>query len=101
MKMIAITKKQKIIIDFIKFYVDTYGYSPSFQEIADGIGLKSLATVHKHIGNLVKRGKLKMSPHSSRSIEIVEEVLMGPRFSFWTPERLWDNVDNVFWVREK
>jgi SOS-response transcriptional repressor LexA len=99
--MTAITQKQSVILNFIKSFVEEKGYSPTFQEIADGIGLKSLATVHKHIGNLVKKGKLKRDYNTSRSLEIVEDVPMGPRFSFWTPERLWDNVDNCFWVKEK
>lgn len=100
-EMIAITKKQSGILNFIESFVEEKGYSPTFQEIADGIGLKSLATVHKHIGNLVMKGKLKRDPNSSRSLEIVEEIPMGPRFSFYSPERLWDNVDNCFWVKEK
>ena len=32
------------------------GYSPSFEEIGEGLELNSLATVHKHITNLEKKG---------------------------------------------
>ena len=47
------------------------GYSPSFEEIARGMGLKSLATVHKHITNLEKKGLLDRVHNRSRSIDVV------------------------------
>ena len=50
----AVTRRQKEILDFLESFVTRNGYSPSFEEIARGMGLKSLATVHKHITNLEK-----------------------------------------------
>ena len=47
------------------------GYSPSFEEIARGMGLKSLATVHKHITNLEKKGLLDRVHNRSRSIDVL------------------------------
>ncbi len=47
------------------------GYSPSFEEIARGMGLKSLATVHKHITNLEKKGLLNRVHNHSRSIDVL------------------------------
>ena len=47
------------------------GYSPSFEEIARGMGLKSLATVHKHITNLEKKGMLDRVHNRSRSIDVL------------------------------
>ena len=52
----AVTRRQKEILDFLGTFVSRNGYSPSFEEIARGMGLKSLATVHKHITNLEKKG---------------------------------------------
>jgi repressor LexA len=46
------------------------GYSPSFEEIARGMSLKSLATVHKHITNLEKKGMLDRVHNRSRSIDL-------------------------------
>ena len=47
------------------------GYSPSFEEIARGMGLKSLATVHKHVTNLEKKGLLDRVHNRSRSIDVL------------------------------
>jgi DNA-binding NarL/FixJ family response regulator len=51
----ALTRRQKQVYDFISGFVDKHGYSPSFEEIAEGLGLSSLATVHKHITNLEQK----------------------------------------------
>ncbi len=67
----AITKRQREVYDFISQFVQDKGYCPSFQEIGDGTGLSSLATVHKHIANLEKKGLLKRDYNRSRSIDVL------------------------------
>ena len=67
----AVTRRQKEILDFLESFVTRNGYSPSFEEIARGMGLKSLATVHKHITNLEKKGMLDRVHNRSRSIDVV------------------------------
>ena len=67
----AVTRRQKEILDFLESFVARNGYSPSFEEIARGMGLKSLATVHKHITNLEKKGLLDRVHNRSRSIDLL------------------------------
>ncbi len=67
----AITKRQRQIYDFISDFVQKNGYSPSFEEIREGMGLNSLATVHKHITNLEKKGLLTRDYNRSRSIDLL------------------------------
>lgn len=67
----AITKRQRQVYDFIASFVQRNGYSPSFEEIGDGLGLSSLATVHKHVSNLEKKGLLKRDYNRSRSIDVL------------------------------
>jgi len=67
----AITKRQREIYDFIARFVAERGYSPSFEEIGEGTDLSSLATVHKHITNLEKKGLLKRDYNCSRSIDLL------------------------------
>ena len=67
----AITKRQREIYDFIARFVAERGYSPSFEEIGEGTDLSSLATVHKHITNLEKKGLLKRDYNRSRSIDVL------------------------------
>lgn len=67
----ALTKRQKQVYDFIADFVARNGYSPSFEEIGQGMELSSLATVHKHISNLEKKGLLKRDYNRSRSIDVL------------------------------
>ena len=48
----ALTRRQKQVLDLIAKFVDENGYSPSYEELAQGLNLASLATVHKHISAL-------------------------------------------------
>ena len=67
----AITKRQRQVYDFISRFVSEKGYSPSFEEIGEGLELSSLATVHKHITNLEKKGLLMRGYNRSRSIDLL------------------------------
>jgi repressor LexA len=67
----ALTRRQRQVYDFIAAFVQSHGYSPSFEEIGEGLGLSSLATVHKHVSNLQEKGFLKRSYNRSRSIDVV------------------------------
>jgi repressor LexA len=74
----AITKRQREVYDFISAFIANKGYCPSFEEIGKGMGLSSLATVHKHITNLEKKGLLKRAYNRSRSIDVLP-VKQRPR----------------------
>jgi repressor LexA len=71
----ALTKRQKQVVDFIANFVDRNGYSPSYEEIARALDLKSLATVHKHITALQTKNYVRRSFNQSRSLE------MGSRYT--------------------
>jgi len=74
----ALTKKQRQILDYVESFVDTNGYSPSYEEIADHFGYNSLATVHEHLTNLEQKGFLRKNYNKSRSLEIVKADLHSP-----------------------
>lgn len=66
----ALTRRQKEVLDFIADFIAENGYSPSFDEIAVGMGLASVATVHKHISALETKNYLTKSYNQSRSLEL-------------------------------
>jgi repressor LexA len=67
----AITRRQREVYDFISRFVAEHQYSPSFEEIGKGLELTSLATVHKHVTNLEKKGLLTRDYNRSRSIDLL------------------------------
>jgi len=77
--IMALTKRQKQVLDFIAGFVDEQGYCPSYDEIARGLELASLATVHKHISVLETKGYLKRGFNQSRSLELAPKYLAEQR----------------------
>ncbi|MCU0242993.1 MAG: transcriptional repressor LexA, partial [Vicinamibacteria bacterium] len=69
-----LTRRQKEIFDYIKTHIESLGYAPSIMEIARRFGLSSLATVHKHLVNLQKKGLLRRSWNRSRALEIAPDM---------------------------
>jgi repressor LexA len=67
----ALTKRQREILDYLSGYADENGYAPSFEEIARKFNYNSLATVHEHLSNLERKGYIKRSYNESRAIEIL------------------------------
>ncbi|MSV31723.1 MAG: transcriptional repressor LexA [Bryobacterales bacterium] len=66
----ALTKRQKEVLEFLADFIDKNRYSPSYEEIADGLSLNSLATIHKHVSSLESKGYLRRAFNQSRSLEI-------------------------------
>jgi repressor LexA len=75
----AITKRQKQVLDCIASFIAENGYSPSYEEIARGLELASLATVHKHIAALEAKHYLKRGFNQSRSLEVTPKYYQEVR----------------------
>jgi repressor LexA len=71
----VLTKKQKLILDFITRFLDEKGYSPSLMEIGQHFGLRSVATVHKHVDNLRRKGLVRKTWNANRSLELTPAAL--------------------------
>ena len=69
----ALTRRQKELMDFLVGFIRQHGYSPSYEEIASGLGLASLATVHKHIQALETKQYVKRNYNHSRSLEVSQK----------------------------
>lgn len=72
---VTLYRKQKQILDFIKQYIDKYGYSPTLGEIAEAIGVSSLATVHEHLQSLAAKGVIKRFEGAVRGIEVLDQKI--------------------------
>lgn len=72
----ALTRRQKEVVDFIAGFVDDNGYSPSYEEIARALQLASLATVHKHISALQTKNYLRRAHNQSRSVDLAPKYLI-------------------------
>jgi repressor LexA len=68
---LIIYKRQRQILDYIQQYIQANGTAPTLRQIAEAIGVSSLATVHEHLETLQEKGLIKRKTGKTRSIELV------------------------------
>ncbi len=66
--MSKLTSRQQQVNDFIRDYLETYGYAPTLQEIAGHLGVKGNLGVLRHLDALEKKGYLRRTAGQSRGI---------------------------------
>jgi len=98
-----LTRRQKEVWDYLEDYMATHGYAPTLEEIGAHFGLSSLATVHKHLSNLERKGIIARKWNLSRAIELalpqktaqaVELPLLG-RVAAGTPIEAVETEDTL------
>jgi SOS-response transcriptional repressor LexA len=65
------TKKQKELLAYVDGFIKEHGYGPSYREVMNGLGYKSVSTVAVHIDGLIAKGYLHKRDNSARSLEVV------------------------------
>jgi repressor LexA len=68
-----LTPTQDRTLTFIRRYLKRRGYAPSLIEIAEGIGITSKGTAHRHVQALADAGRIRLLAGRKRGIELVDE----------------------------
>ena len=66
-----LTSKQKEVLTFIKKFQAENKYPPSVRQICNALELRSPATVHAHIQNIIDKGYLKRRKQGNHLIELL------------------------------
>ncbi len=68
-----LTRRQSEVYQFLDEYLREHGTAPSYEEVRDHLGIRSLSTVQKHLKQLERKGVLR-SPWKSRkrALSLVE-----------------------------
>lgn len=66
------TKKQQELLAFVKEFIAEHDYGPSYREVMNGLGYKSVSTVAVHVEGLIAKGFLRRGENAARSLEIVQ-----------------------------
>jgi hypothetical protein len=74
MEPAGLTEQAARTLTFIQGFIDTHGWSPSFQEIADALAWKSKSNVHRILDILIHRGYLAKRPDANRSLVVLRRV---------------------------
>lgn len=70
-----LTKRQRQALEFIFQYIQKYGVSPTHGEIAEALGVSSVATVHDHLLQLAKKKAIKIYKGAVRGVEILDKKI--------------------------
>lgn len=73
---VTLYRRQRQIIDYLAQYIQQQGFSPTLHEIADAIGVSSLATVHEHLEALERKGVIKKYEGAVRGIELLDRKIL-------------------------
>lgn len=65
-----LTKRQTEIYNFIRDFIDSHDYAPSYREIAEFFQLSSTATIAEHIESLKEKGYLRGDLSGARSLQL-------------------------------
>jgi repressor LexA len=66
-----LTRKQYELLVFIDQHLKRTGFSPSFEEMKDGLNLKSKSGIHRLISALEERGYLGRRHHRARALDVL------------------------------
>lgn len=65
------TPKQRQCLDFIGAYIAEHGFSPSYDEIKDALGIASKSGVSRILVELEAQRRITRRPEHRRSIEVL------------------------------
>lgn len=68
---VGLTPRQKDCRDFILNHTEKHGSAPTYQEICEGLGLRSKSQVTWLIGRLEERGAVVRLPFRQRTLRVV------------------------------
>jgi SOS-response transcriptional repressor LexA len=98
--MTPLTRTQANLLVFLIAFQEQHGYAPTYRDIAEGLGLRSIGTVHRHFVALEARGWLKRHPNAinmkAASFEFVKPKPI-PKAAIYL-RALLDAIEQNGWV---
>jgi repressor LexA len=72
-----LTRRQAEVLSFIRAYLLRHGYPPTQRQIAEGVGLSSVSSVHYQLGRLEAGSALRRRQRSVRGLRLIEPLPSG------------------------
>ena len=70
MKNNDLTKKEKLVFDYLVKSINENGYAPSVRDIGASLGIKSTSSVHLYLHNLEAKGFIEQDAGKRRTLRI-------------------------------
>lgn len=73
---LTLYKKQKQIYDYLCQYIQRNEFAPTLKEIAEAMGVRSVATVHEHLKVLEEKNLIRRNKGKNRSVELLNRTFV-------------------------
>ncbi|MBQ6154400.1 GntR family transcriptional regulator, partial [bacterium] len=73
---VTLYKKQKQIYDYLCQYIQKNEFAPTLKEIADAMGVSSVATIHEHLKALEDKNLIHRNKGKNRAIELTNRTFL-------------------------
>lgn len=70
--MTILTPTQQAVMHFLRSYIREIGYPPTLREVADGVRLRSVSSVHHHLRTLEDLGYIRRDLARPRGLVILD-----------------------------
>ena len=70
MKNNDLTKKEKLVFDYLVKTINENGYAPSVRDIGADLGIKSTSSVHLYLHNLEAKGFIEQDANKKRTLRL-------------------------------
>ncbi len=67
-----LTDRQRTTYQYLKDFIQDYGYAPTYPEIAQALNIKSTGVVHRYIKALEEQGLIELAPRRHRGIRLID-----------------------------
>jgi SOS-response transcriptional repressor LexA len=71
------TPAQQRVLRFISAFLHEQCRPPTYREMMDGIGMKSMSTLHKHVMRLEQQGMVSREPRRACAISVTAKGMQG------------------------
>lgn len=97
---VGLTRRQHECLTFIGEYTDAHGYSPSYDEIKEALGLSNKSGVHRLVHGLHRRGFLALFNGQARSIVVLADLprIQKPLTQAWNAASPSERQDFLFLI---
>ncbi|MDF2691395.1 MAG: repressor LexA [Gammaproteobacteria bacterium] len=98
-----LTKKQYQVLKVIDHYIKQHGYAPTYEEIANAIGVTAKGPITKYIKTLEEQGYLERMPNMARALRLKKALpeleqngfpLVG-KIAAGKPIMAFENIEHV------
>lgn len=77
MKNNELSKKEKLVFDYLVKTINENGYAPSVRDIGSSLGIKSTSSVHLYLHNLEAKGFIEQDAGKRRTLRICAPYAAG------------------------